>query len=263
MVSKRHAEANNPLLEGYNPEKPSSHNKYLDANNLYGLAMSQPLPTGVFRWEEDCERLARTIADHPADDPEGFMFEVDLEYPEKLQKVHNAFPLAPERMIVQGEWMSEYQRNLLGVGEAPTEVLVPNLRDKACYVLHYRILQLYLSLCMRRTEIHRSLRLRQSPWLKPYIRMNTELRTKAASGFEKDLYNLVNNSVFGKTMENLRKRINVKLAFARVNSFDDDLAAIQMHKSRLVLNRPVFVGMTFLDLSKHLMYDFYYNQLRR
>ena len=114
--------------------------------------------------------------------------------------------------------------------------------------------------------------------MEPYIRMNTELRKKAASDFEKDLYKLMNNSVFGKTMEHLRKRVDVKLvrsheadklrrliaspAFARANIFDDDLAAIQVHKSRLVLNRPVYVGMSILDLSKHLTYDFYYNQLK-
>ena len=108
--------------------------------------------------------------------------------------------------------------------------------------------------------------------MEPYIRMNTDLRKKAASDFEKEIYKLMNNSVFGKTMENLRKRVDVKLArsheedklrrliaspaFARANIFDDDLAAIQVHKSRLVLNRPVYVGMSILDLSKHLTYDF-------
>ena len=128
MVSKRHAKANNPLVDGYDPVKPSSHILYLDANNLYGWAMSQPLPTGAFRWEEDCKQLAKTIADHQADDSEGFILEVDLEYPEDLHDAHNAYPLAPERMVVQKKWMSEYQHNLLGVGVAPTEVekLVPN-----------------------------------------------------------------------------------------------------------------------------------------
>ena len=163
---------------------------------------------------------------------------------------------------------------------APTEVekLVPNLRNKERYVLHYRSLQLYLSLGMCLTKIHRAIHFHQSPWMEPYIHMNTDLRKKASSDFEKDLYKLMNNSVFGKTMENLRKRVNVKLvrageedklrrliaspAFARANIFDDDLAAIQVHKSRLVLNRPVYVGMSILDLSKHLMYDFYYNQMK-
>jgi len=114
--------------------------------------------------------------------------------------------------------------------------------------------------------------------MEPYIRMNTELRKKAKNNFEKDLYKLMNNSVFGKTMENLRKRVDVKLvrsneekkirkliyspSFARSKIFDDDLAAIEVHKSRLVLNKPVYVGMSILDLSKYLMYDFYYNQLK-
>ena len=205
---------------------------------------------------------------------------MDLEYPAELHDAHSAYPLAPERMTIPKEWMSEYQHNLLGAGVAPTEVekLVPNLRDKERYVVHYRNLQLYLSLGMRLKRVRRALRFEQSPWMEPYIRMNTELRKKATNDFEKDLYKLMNNSVFGKTMENLRKRVDVKLvrgdeedklrrliaspAFARANIFDDNLAAIQVHKSRLTLNRPVYVGMSILDLSKHLMYDFYYNQIK-
>ena len=280
MVSKRHARANNPRVEGYDPEKPNSHILYLDANNLYGWAMSQALPTGGFSWVEDCKGLAETIKDQPADGSEGYILEVDLEYPKELHDEHNAYPLAPERMVVQREWMSDYQQDLLGAGVAPTEVekLVPNLRDKERYVLHYRSLQLYLSLGLRLKKVHRALRFEQSPWMEAYIRMNTDLRKQATSDFEKDLYKLMNNSVFGKTMENLRKRVDVKLvrayeedrlrrliaspSFARANIFDDDLAAIQVHKSRLVLNRPVYVGMSILDLSKTLMYDFYYNQMK-
>ena len=123
-----------------------------------------------------------------------------------------------------------------------------------------------------------ALRFTQSPWMEPYIRLNTELRKEATSSFEKDLYMLMNNSVFGKTMENLRKRVDVKLvqvseedklrrliaspAFDRANIFDDELTALHMHKSRLILNRPVYVRMSILDLTKHLMYDFYYNEMK-
>ena len=132
---------------------------------------------------------------------------------------------------------------------------------------------------MRLTRIHRILAFDQSPWMEPYIRMNTELRKQATSDFEKDLYKLMNNSVFGKTMENLRKRVDIKLvrshedeklrkliarpAFARQKIFDDDLAALHIYKDRLLLNRPVYVGMCILDLSKLLMYDFYYNQMKK
>ena len=281
MVSKRYAKANNPKVEGYNSSKPNTHILYLDANNLYGWAMSQPLPTGGFQWVDDCDGLAEAIIEHPADSLVGYILEVDLEYPRELHEVHNAYPLAPERMVVKKEWMSEYQHELLDVGVASSEVekLVPNLYNKNSYVLHYRNLQLYLSLGMKLTKVRRALRFQQSRWMEPYIRLNTELRKKATSGFEKDLFKLMNNSVFGKTMENLRKRVNVKLvradeddrlrrliaspSYARANIFDNDLAAIRMHKSRLLLNRPVYVGMSVLDLSKHLMYDFYYNELKK
>ena len=158
------------------------------------------------------------------------------------------------------------------------EKLVPNLREKEREVLHYGNLQLYLSLGMRLKKIHRALCFKQSPWMEPYIRMDIKLRKKTSSDFEKDLYKLMNNSVFGKTIENLRKCVHVKLvraseenklrrlianqAFARANIFDDDLAAIQMHKRHMLLNRPVYTGLCVFDLSKHLMYDFYYKQIK-
>ena len=162
---------------------------------------------------KDSDRLAASIGDHPADITQWLILEVDLGYPEELHEARNTYTLAPERMVVQKEWMSEYQHDLLGVGVAPTEVekLVPNLRNKERYVLHYRNLQLYLWLGMRLTKIRRALRFRQSPWMEPYIRMNTEFRKQATSDLERELYKLMNNSVFGKAMENLRKRVDVKL----------------------------------------------------
>jgi hypothetical protein len=176
--------------------------------------------------------------------------------------------------------MSEYQCQLIGDTRlANVEKLVPNLMDKTKYVVHYRNLQLYLSLGMKLKKIHRILEFDQSPWMEPYIRFNTDLRKKATTDFEKNLYKLLNNSVFGKTMENLRKRVDVKLvrsheeerlrkliaspAYNRSKIFDDDLAALHMQKSSIVFNRPVYVGMSILDLSKHLMYDFYYNEMKQ
>ena len=156
--------------------------------------------------------------------------------------------------------------------------LVPNLRKKERYIIHYRNLQLYVSLGMKLTKIHRALIFNQSAWMEPYISLNTELRKKATNNFEKDLFKLMNNSVFGKNIENLRKRVDVKLvrswedeklrkliaspSFNRAKIFDNNLTAIHMHKSYLMLNRPIFVGMSVLDLSKVLMYDFYYNKLK-
>ncbi|KAK3719344.1 hypothetical protein QZH41_000530 [Actinostola sp. cb2023] len=129
--------------------------------------MSQPLPVGNFRWVEDCRALAESIVNHPADNPEGYILEVDLEYPAELHTAHNAYPLAPERLVVPKRWMGEFQHGLLATGAAGTEVekLVPNLRNQERYVIHYRNLQLYLSLGMRLSKICRALSFRKSPWM--------------------------------------------------------------------------------------------------
>lgn len=276
MVSNRYAKANNPLIPDFNPNYPNNYIMYLDANNLYGWAMSQPLPTGNFRWASADEDTIRNL---PADSPTGCILEVDLEYPAELHDMHNDYPLAPESLEVQDEWLSPYQKQLLGDKLTKIKKLVPNLMNKTTYVVHYRNLQLYLSLGMRLTKIHRVLAFDQRAWMQPYIRMNTDLRKEAKSDFEKDLYKLMNNSVFGKTMENLRMRVDVKLvraheetklrkliakpSFDRQKIFDHDLAALHMFKDKLYLNRPVYVGMSILDLSKLLMYDFFYNKMKR
>ena len=101
MAPKRHAKVNTPLCDDYDTEKPSSHILYLDANNLYGWTMSQYFPTSGFRWLDESQQLAKTIAEQPAVGPEGFVLVVDLKYPEDLYNAHNAYPLAPERMVVQ------------------------------------------------------------------------------------------------------------------------------------------------------------------
>ena len=91
MVSKRYARANNPRVDGYDPTKSKSYILYLDANNLHGWPMSQALPTGGFGWVDDCQSLERTISQHPAESKEGFILEVDLEYPEELHEAHNTY----------------------------------------------------------------------------------------------------------------------------------------------------------------------------
>ena len=193
MVSHRHAIANNPQMQNYNPEQPTSYLMYLDSNNLYGWAMSQYLPTGGFQWVNYTDQILET----PADADHGFILEVDLDYPASLHRQHNDFPLAPEKMAVTKEMMSPYQQKLideLGVSIS-CEKLVPNLMDKSRYVLHYRNLQLYLSLGMKITKVHKVLQFQQSPWMAPYIMKNTQLRTTATSDFEKDFYKLMNNAV--------------------------------------------------------------------
>ena len=110
--------------------------------------------------------------------------------------------------------LSPYRReiaNELNISRNPPAKLVPNLQDKSNYVVHYRNLKLYLSLGMKLKKVHRVLIFKQSKWLNTYVELNTEKRKQAPNDFEKDFFKLMNNSVFGKTMENLRKRVNVKL----------------------------------------------------
>ena len=280
MVSKRHAKANNPLVEGYDPEQPTSYITYLDANNLYGWAMSLPLPKKNFHWKRVMP-TEEQIMKMKWNSKKGWILEVDLEYPAHLHDAHNDYPLAPEKKSIKPEQMSDYQRRLmadLDLTMPETEKLLLTLEDKEKYVVHYRNLQFYLRQGMRLKNVHRVIEFDQEPWMEPYIRMNTEFRKQARSDFETDFYKLMNNSVFGKTMENLRNRVDVKMvrawetdkirkltsspSYAKYEVFGNDMAGIHMHKTKLVLNKPVYTGMTILENSKILMYDFFYNHLK-
>ena len=199
-ISKRYAEANNKYMKDYNPDEESSYIQYLDANNLYGWAMSQSLPTHGFKWMKDItkDKVMDILekANHSMSNRgrKGYIFEVDLEYPSNLWESHNDYPLAPEKMIVNG-----------------VEKLICHFKPRKNYVVHYRNLRQYLEMGMRLTAVHRGISFYQSSWMEPYIRKNTELRKTATNTFEKNFFKLMNNSVFGKTIENIRKRQNIFL----------------------------------------------------
>ena len=187
VISNRYGAANHKYMgDKFNPSEPSKYLKYLDANNLYGAAMSMKLPTHGFKWMNKYE--LNNLENYSC------ILEVDLEYPKELHDLHNDYPLAPEQIEVN-----------------KVEKLIPNSRDKEKYVLHYKNLKQYLDLGLELTCIHRGIKFEESEWLKPYIDMNTKLRTKANNNFEKDFFKLMNNSVFGKTMENIRNRVNINL----------------------------------------------------
>ena len=253
---------------------------YLDANNLYGWAMSQPLPYRDFKWIdfEDPEEII--LDNYQENSNKGIILEVDLEYPEKLHDLHNDYPCAPEKIIFTNDMLSPYCREIKNVhGNISGNVskLIPALNKKTNYVLHYQNLKLYQSLGLRLTKIHRVLEFKQRKWLKSYIDFNTEMRKDAKNSFEKDFFKLMHNSVFGKTMENLRKRCNVELVteekrllkltskptYISYKIFDENLVGVNTKKERIKLDKPSYVGMCILDLSKTLMYDFHYNYIRK
>jgi hypothetical protein len=239
--------------------------------------MSQALPVDGFRWLEKEEFEHLNMSD---DSEDGYILEADLDYPPELHDHHNEYPLASEKMKVTEDMLSLYAKQLLEELEmkgTSTEKLIPNLHPKEKYVVHYRNLKLYLSLGMRLTRIHRVMAFKQQPWLKIYIDFNTQKRKMANNEFEKDFFNLMNNAVFGKTMENLPKRLIVQLVnnqskarkltskptFHTFRIFNENLVAVHMLKQRLYLNRPIYVEFTILDVSKTFMYDFHYNYIKK
>ena len=278
-IANRYGKANNKYMKDYNKKKPSKYIMYLDANNLYGWAMSQYLPTGGFKWmkQEHIDKL--DLGKYQEDSKKGLILEVDLEYPKELHDLHNDYPLAAEKIKVTNDMLSKYSKQIAekyGISTGLVSKLIPTLSNKEKYVLHYRNLQLYIDLGLKVTKVHRVLEFNQSLWLKQYIDFNTEKRKNAKNAFEKDFFKLMNNSVFGKTMENIRKRVDVRLVtdkkkltkltskptYISSKIFNENLVAIHKIKETLTLNRPAYVGMCILDLSKTLMYDFHYNYIK-
>ena len=278
-IANRYGKANNKYMKEYDEKAPSKYIMYLDANNLYGWAMSQYLPTGNFKWLSQKQIEKTNLGKYTENSKKGLILEVDLEYPQELHDLHNDYPLGPEKIKVAKDMLSDYCKKIadkFNISSGLVHKLIPTLNDKEKYILHYRNLQSYLSLGLKLKKIHRVLEFDQSPWLKQYIDFNTQKRTHAKNSFEKDFFKLMNNSVFGKTMENIRKRVDVRLVtskekllkmtskptFVSSKIFNENLVAVHKIKETLTMNRPAFVGACILDLSKTLMYDFHYNYIK-
>ena len=261
IISNRYGKANNKYMKDFNKSEPSKYLMYVDANNLYGCAMSEKLPVHSFKWMSNKEienifnnRIVQVWEKTPC------ILEVDLEYPEELHDLHNDYPLCPERVEC----------------DKGVKKLIPNLRHKNNYVIHYKNLMQCLRLGMKLKKIHRGIKFIESAFLKPYIDKNTSLRTQAKNNFEKDFFKLMNNSVFGKTMENIRNRVNVKLVdtgeqFKKLTAkpnyesrkiFNENLVSVHMKKTSLTMNKPVYLGMSILELSKIIMFDFHYKYIK-
>ena len=279
-IANRYGKANNKYMKEYDEKAPSKYIMYLDANNLYGWAMSQHLPISNFRWMTEKQISKLNVARYNENSEKGLILEVDLEYPKELHNLHNDYPLAAERVCVNKNMLSDYCKKIAtkyNISTGLVHKLIPTLSNKEKYVLHYRNLQMYIDLGLKLKKIHRVLEFDQSPWLKQYIDFNTQKRSQAKNAFEKDFFKLMNNSVFGKTMENIRKRVDVRLitdgkkllkmsskpTFVCSKIFNENLVAVHKIKEVLTLNRPAYVGMCILDLSKTLMYDFHYNYIKQ
>ena len=213
------------------------------------------------------------------DSPEGYILEVDLECLIELHDYFDDYPPAPEKLKVTNDMLSKYCSdiaNKYGIKVGEVNKLILNLGNKKNYVIHYRNRQLYVSLGMKVTKFHKILKFKQSDWMKQYIDFDTEKRKNPNNDYEKNLLKLMINSVCDKTMENLRKRVDVKLinndkdyvksasktTLASQKIFSKNLVAIHKIKPVLLLNEPIYVGFSVLELSKLLMYEFHYNYFK-
>ena len=289
-IMKRYSKANNHLMNGYDPTKPEKYIIYVDANNLYGWSMMQKLPCSDFRWvtpeelreinENDQEHFMAMLEQFDEKD-EGCFFEVKLEYPEELHDKHNLYPLAPERRCVKEEEMSYFTKHLhekLKVKiNTKTPLLLQTLEGKDHYFVYWKNLLLYLKLGMKLKHVYGGIHFKEAYIMKAYIELNTKLRNQpGASEFEKELFKLLNNSIYGKTLENPMKYsilvfISTQKAFFNACAkpgFDgtvftnDNFAMAKMKYETVKYDKPLYLGATVTELAKWKMYNFYYNVIQ-
>ena len=253
----RYAKANNKYMKDYNNNERSSYIQYLDAK-----AMSKKLPVNGFKWldsDKINEINEEFIKNYNGNSNKGYILEVDVKYPKRLHELHSDLPFLSERMKIN-----------------KSNKLVCNLFNKKKYVVHINSLKQALNHGLKLKKIHRVIEFNQKEWLNPYIDMNTELRKVAKNYFEKDLFKLMNNSVFGKTMENIRKHRDIKLVTADkkrsklvsepnyhiINLISKNLSITEMKKTKVKMNRPIYLGLSILEISKTLMYEFWYDYMK-
>ena len=278
LITQRYAKANNYYLDDYNPELLSSYIKYWDCNNLYGYAMAENLPSGNYKWNEEIwtnEKLMNILENNDI----GYILEVDIHVPKEKHDYFNDYPLAVQNTNFED---SEYMKNLaiklnINKPKTPVNKLIPNLYDKIKYVIHYRNLKLMLSLGYEITKYHRVLQFEQKPILKDFIMFNTFQRAATNQPHEKDFFKLMNNSIFGKTLQNVEKQIDIKFCntdeqllkqiskphYKSYNIFPNGIVAVHMNKTQIKYNMPIIIGFCVLELSKLKMADFHYNVIKK
>ena len=225
--------------------------------------MSKKLTVNGFKWLDTSETSNKInedfIKNYDENNGKGYILEVDVKYPKRLHKLHSDLPFLSERMEVN-----------------KCKKLVCNLFNKKKYVTHMNALKQALNHGLKLKKIHRVIEFNQEAWLTPYINMNTELRKVAKNDFEKDLFKLLNNSVFGKTMESIRKHRDIKLVttdkkrsklvsepnYHTINLISEDLSIIEIKKTKVKMNKPIYLGLSILEINKTLMYKFWYDYMK-
>lgn len=268
QCSLRHSLANNKYMkEKFDSEQPAQYIIYLDAVNLYGYAMSQYLPYKNFKWIENSLVTNYDVNNISDNSSLGYILEVDLEYPDYLHELHNDLPFCSKKETPPNKKLCK---------------LLTTLENKSKYVIHYKNLKQCLKNGLILRKIHRILEFEQSDWLKKYIDLNTFHRQNAKNDFDKKFFKKQNNAVYGKTMENVEKYREIKIVdswenkyrhlgarayiakpnFHSLTVFTNNLIAIELEKTKIFYNKPIYAGFCILELSKVLMYNFHYDYIK-
>ena len=280
-ATHRYGVANNKYLKDYDPRKPDEYILHYDITSLYGTVMSQsPMPVSHFKWLSDEEITNFNIYTLNPKGETGYFVEVSLEYPKCIHDLTSDFPFCPQQIEVPPSWWSDYTTNVAETFAHPVRTggtkLLATVMGKNHYVVHYSLLQFYLSHGMVLKTIHRVLSFKQSMWMKEYILSNTRKRKEANSKFEQDLYKLMINAVFGFSLMSHKNRINYKLVterskFLKLSSnprfkgfqiINRGLAGIEMKANNVKLGHPLYVGTTILEMAKKYNYVVYYDYFK-
>ena len=280
QVVKRHAAANHKYLPAYDKSKKCIFLQYLDANNLYGYGMSQKLPLDGYKWANALIVTDKFVKDYDINSDKGYLLEGDVEYPVRLRIYHKELPFLPERRVKSVKYdyddLSSAHRKVyktFNMNPEPNNKLIATVQDKNKYIVHISTLKQALQHGLRSKKVDRVIEFIQSTWLEPYIRMNTEFRKAAKNDFEKSFFKLMNNAVFGKMIENVKKRRDIRLItnkdrrkklvsepkYASCTPFSTELMAVEMRKIRIYMEKPTLVNQAILDKSNELMYSFCYD----
>ena len=250
---------------------------YIDANNLFGHSMSEPLPYDEIKFDNNVK--LKDILNTPDDSDIGYFVEVNLTYPNIIKDKTKHFPFAPVNKKINPDYFSNYMKEVKRDTCTQTKKLICDWSDKKNYLLHYRILKFYIRHGMIVDQVYNIISFRQSRWLAKYVNFNTQKRNQAVNDFEKEFYNLLNNACYGKTMENVRNRLKKKPIrkddFREILKQQSKLTFNGFHKSyencdiytfkynEILMDKPIYLGFCVLALSKLLMYETYYGKLQQ
>ena len=248
---------------------------YVDANNLYGHSMSEPLPYDEFKFDNNV-KLEDILNTHDIDI--GFFVEVDLKYSDNIKEKTKHFPFAPVNKKINPEDFSDYMKEIIPDTYTQNKKLICDWTDKKNYLVQYRMLKFYVRHGMIVDKVHEIISFRQSRWLEKYINFNTQKRNQAVNDFEKDFYKLLNNAFYGKTMENVRNRLKTifvkkdddreimkqqsKLTFNGIHKSYENCDSYKFRENEVKMDKPIYLGLSVLELSKLIMYETYYDILQ-